>query len=234
MKRKKNPEETVKVKMDAAEHSKVTRVQKAAKNVTEVDDIKRKVSKVNLYLSLVNKNLFVTVGIDEVDLAAEIEAEVNEFLISKAKSVFSGEGNLPGFSNTELTFLKLLSRKGTEVKATEKVEVVPEVSVTPEPEPVKVKAAEVIKATPVTQVTPKQSSKPNTVKKVVSIIKPDGTPESVEIETEKIVMPPPSIKRNPPATFEQQAARAAADVAAVQRALSVSGPLVVDSSDSEF
>jgi len=208
--------------------ARVSKFQKANKDNADVADIKRKIAKVNLYLSLVNKGFFTTVGIDEVDVASEIETEVNDFLISKAKSVFSNTEGFGGLSATEWAFLKMLSKKGTQT-----------VSVASEPKEVHT----VVVAQPVVAVEPEREvpvapkvrpgTKPNTVKKVVSIIGEDGNPKEVEVETEKMVIPPASIKRHPPATFEQQLQRASQDVAAVQRAFGTStGPLVVDSSDS--
>ncbi len=207
--------------------TKVNKAQKANKDLSDVVEIKKKMSKVNLYLSLLNKTFFETVPIGDVGLASEIENEVNDFIISKAKSVFSNTDGISGFSTSELAFLKLLSRKGTEVKAPTTEAVVPsQVILEPTVEQALVRTSVEKKPT---------QSKSNILRKTVSIIGEDGNPKEVEVETEKLVLPPPTIKRNPPASFEQQMARAAADVAAVQRAMGTSsGPLVVDSTDSIY
>lgn len=201
--------------------------QKVKKDLSDVADIKRKMAKVNLYLSLLNKPLFETVPVNDVDVAADIENEINDFIISRAKSIFSSENGVEkGFSTSELAFLKLLSRKGTEKVAD------PLPVTAPAPQPV----VEVQQPKPAVVARPVvNGSKPNVVRRTVSIIGEDGNPKEVEVETEKMVLPPSTVKRNPPASFEQQMARAAADVAAVQRAMGTSsGPLVVDSTDSAF
>lgn len=221
MKRKKD------LKVDASPQKdslKTSKAQRASRDMSDVADIKKKISKVNLYLSLVNKGLFVTVGIDEVATAEEIESEVNEFLISKAKAVFATNEGMAGLSSSEWAFLKLLSKKGTQVQTTDETE--PVQAVTPEwSKPTQLPAV----VAPIQEVTKRKS---NSVKKVVSIIGEDGNPKEVDVETEKIVIPPPTVKRHLPPSFEQQMQRASQDMAAMQRAVqSTSGPLMVDSSE---
>ncbi len=204
-----------------------TKMKKINKDFGDVLEIKKKMSKVNLYLSLLNKNFFETVAISEVETASEIENEINDFLISKAKSVFGTNESTNGFSANELSFLKLLSRKGTETKVTEP-------TVTTTVHEVKEQAPRAPVQNQLVQKT--QNVKSNIIHKTVSIIGKDGDPVEVEVETEKLVLPPPSIKRHPPASFEQQLQRASADMAQMQRAFATtSGPLIVDSTDrSDF
>lgn len=217
MKRKKSSVDVLPEKTNMQTPVKSTKLQKANKDISEVLDIKKKISKVNLYLSLLNKSLFTTVAIDEVEVASEIEQEVNDFLISKAKAIFTGSTSIDGFSNAELGFLKLLSRKGTEPKVAQTE------AATIQPEPV---------LPPVSKPTPVQVSPDKMNKRSVSVIDENGKQKEVVVETGKLVLPPPAVKRHAPASFEQQMQMAARDTGHMQKAFQeLSGPLVVDSTD---
>ncbi len=190
--------------------------------LTEVEIIKDKISKVNLYLSLLDKPLFVTVAVGELHLAREIESEVQEFLLNKAKAMF-GENSPNQFKPEELVFLKLLSKKGMETTSSsqeEKKISVPELD-----------KAGSVKVTGVKITKTQDNRKVDT--KVLPIVDEQGNKKMVTIETERTVLTPPGVKRLPPPSFEQQLARAHADVANVQKGLGgmVNSPLVVDSSD---
>jgi|GEM_PF-3022428 len=209
---------------------------KSKVNLQDVALIKKKMSKVNLYLSLLNKTMFETVAIDDVDIASEIEEEINNFLLAKAKAVFEGEIT-SGFSSDEFAFLKLLTQKGLEKsKITEEPRVSASSSLTdgPNMENPYGEKAYVGLDKPVKLLEKKQPTKKNSriETKVVSILGEDGKPKNVEIETEKVVIPPPTVKRKAPPSFDEMYLRAQQDVRGMEKMLQGQGiPMSVDSSD---
>lgn len=209
---------------------------KSKVNLQDVVLIKKKMNKVNLYLSLLNKTMFETVAIDDVDIASEIEEEINNFLLAKAKAVFEGETS-SGFSSNEFAFLKLLTQKGLEKsKVTEELRGSANQPLVDGPnmenpytEKMYVGPSKLVKS-PEKKQPVKKNSRIET--KVVSILGEDGKPKNVEIETEKVVIPPPDVKRAPPPSFDQMYLRAQQDVRGMEKMLQGQGiPMSVDSSD---
>ncbi len=205
----------------------------------DVNIIKSRMAKANLYLSLLDKRFFSVndFSANDQSVVASIEAEIHDFVLLRVKSLFGEESTKSSdFSTTEVRALKLLAA------ALEKKAAVKEEPKTVEL-PVNINALLVDSSDDedewsedgwdtteeppvVTQVVKKAKPKPpikakdNVLKRKVTIIDAAGNPKEVESITQKIVAAPPGIRRHPPATFEQQMQMAHNNVNAMQNKIS--------------
>ena len=200
----------------------------------EIQEIKIKNDKINLYLKILEQDLVDLSNLAAFSLSSEINLEMKEFIVVRLKELTGGApvANVKSavFSDSEVSALKFIATKfiNGNVSAAPALPEKPssnqalsetedeEIEEYEEPEPVKLPVKRKTTAKkPV--VTTKAKANSHEIRTPVTVTMSDGSKHQEISVTQKIVKPPSNINRIPPPTFEQEYLQARGAVAGFER-----------------